>query len=75
MNLKLSLFITLVIGTLLVLGNPLPQQGQGSDQGTVAAPTEEQKLKCRNRCAAIKKLWATINEENCQKKCLGAVKG
>lgn len=71
MNLKLSLFVTLVIGTLLVLANPLPQQGQqGSSQGTVAAPTQEQKAVCHDKCIMKLLLNSITNLGACEKQCL-----
>lgn len=68
MNLKLSLFVTLVTGTLLVLANPLPQQDQESSQGTVAAPTQEQRA-CYNRCVIMEILAVGRGLKTCEKKC------
>lgn len=48
---KLSLFVILVIGTLLVLAKPSPQPGQGS----VAPPTLKEEQSCKVECDARKR--------------------
>ncbi|KAI7873870.1 hypothetical protein K492DRAFT_200402 [Lichtheimia hyalospora FSU 10163] len=80
MNFKLSLFVTLVIGTLTVLAQPPPagmeqtneapagdtQQGQGSKTDIGSIATDNQKW----TCFAVCNNEGTKAAEGCYEKCL-----